>query len=94
MADEILQWRGKYTCMSAKQSNPELDIIGYKEFKTSLPKPKKRKPKKPKKLKFGELYDPTPKDFGKMYNPMDDNPSGVVESFAGYFWRILQSQPS
>ena len=88
--DENSQFGGKYTCMSAKQKNPDLEIIGYKEFKTSLPKPKKKKSKKPMKLKFGELYDPTPEDFGKQYNPMEENPSGVSESFADYFLLSLQ----
>jgi hypothetical protein len=43
-------------------------------------------------MKYGGLYDPTPKNFGKIYNPLDENPSGVMESFARYFWLSLKNQ--
>jgi hypothetical protein len=72
--------------------NSEQDLIGYKPFKTSLPKKKNTKPKKPKKLKFGQQYDPTPEDFGKIYNPMDENPSGVFESFERLVLKYMKTQ--
>ena len=76
--------------MSTKRKIED-DIMGYKPFKTTLPKPKKTKPKKKKHWKIGDTYDPTPKDFGKQFDPMNNDPP-VTESFARFFLLSLKRE--
>jgi hypothetical protein len=71
--------------MSKKKSQIWKEIIGYKPFKTTMPKPKKPKPKPKKRWRLGDIYDPTPKDFGKQYDPME---KFVAEAFYKAFKRI------
>jgi hypothetical protein len=66
--------------MSKKKTHIEDEIIGYEPFKTTLPKPKKTKPKKKKHWKIGDTYDPTPKDFGKQYDPMEEFYEAFIRS--------------
>jgi hypothetical protein len=56
--------------MGITLSDEDLGIIGHRPFKSTLTKPKKRKSKKPRHPKFGETYDPAPKNLGQQYNPM------------------------
>jgi hypothetical protein len=70
--------------MKIKDESSE-SVLGYTPFKTALPKKKAQRKKMPRRLRRGEQYNPIPKDFGKMYNPLDENPTGVVESFRQFF---------
>ena len=77
--------------MSSKRENVN-EVIGYGSYENIIPKMKKKpKPKKPKRLKIGQQYDPTPKNFGKQFDPINDNPP-VIESFAHYFLKSLKRE--
>ena len=76
-------------CMKSKKSHIESEIVGYKPFESTIPKPKKNKPKKKPRWKMGKPYDPTPKDFGKQYDPMEKI---VAEAFYRAFRRSSDIQ--